>query len=178
MMPKPNLVVMRSFEDETLDHVDALYGFAKRLTGNATSAEDLVQETYARAYAAKASFREATNMRAWLFCVLRNIYVDQARRAKASPFSKVPLIEEAVMSDRALLFDDAEIDRLRAVVARDLEAALAALSEEARMVVLLDLEGLSEREIAEAMDCAPGTVKSRLHRARASLRAILGGYAP
>jgi RNA polymerase sigma-70 factor, ECF subfamily len=168
----------RSFDDETLEHLDALFGFARRLTGSAAAAEDLVQETYARALSARSSFERGTNLRAWLFRVLRNIFVDQTRRAKASPFALEHAEPETFAAKEDSLLGDRELERLRGVVVRDIEAALAELSPESRLVVLLDLEGLSEREIAEAVDCAPGTVKSRLHRARAVLRALLGGYAP
>jgi len=169
---------VRPFEDQTLDHLDALLGFARRLTGSTTLAEDLVQDTYARAFAARESFRAGTNLRAWLFRILRNVYVDQARRAQKSPFARSPLAEETVAASPQLLMGDAELDRLRNVVTRDIDAALAALSAESRLIVLLDLEGLSEREIADASGCALGTVKSRLYRARVLLRSLLGGYAP
>lgn len=168
----------RSFEDDLCGEVDVLYAFARRATGSAASAEDLVQETCTRALAAKASYREGTNLRAWLFRIMKNILVDEARRTKASPITGAAIADDAVAANEPLLYGDVEIDRLRHVVSRDIEAALMALGADARIIVLLDLEGLSEREIATAMDCPQGTVKSRLHRARAALRALLGGYAP
>jgi RNA polymerase sigma-70 factor (ECF subfamily) len=168
----------RSLEEESLDHADALFAFGRRLTGSPSAAEDLVQETYVRALAKIASFERGTNLRAWLFRVLRNVYLDGVRRARSSPFSSEPLAEDPPEPADRALFGDLELERLRGVVVRDIETALAALSPESRLVVLLDLEGLSEREIAEATGSPAGTVKSRLFRARAALRALLGGYAP
>jgi RNA polymerase sigma-70 factor (ECF subfamily) len=109
---------------------------------------------------------------------MKNVYIDGVRRARSSPISGTQLALEGVEDREPLLLGDRELEQLRRVVARDIEAALDKLSPESKLIVLLDLEGLSEREIADAMDCAQGTVKSRLSRARAQLRALLGGYAP
>jgi RNA polymerase sigma-70 factor (ECF subfamily) len=163
-----------------LEHVDGLFRFARRLTGQDQDADDLVQETYARALGATSQFVPGTNLRAWLFRILRNAYFDAYRRQRSSPIEPnagqgdPPEPEVPV---RVPLRGDAELERLRAVVAEDIQAALASLSEDARTVILLDLEGFTETEAATVLGCAPGTVKSRLSRARAALRERLRDYA-
>jgi RNA polymerase sigma-70 factor (ECF subfamily) len=164
---------------DPLEHLDALHRLACHLTRSAADAEDLVQETYARAFRGAPGFKPGTNLRAWLFRILRNAFLDQRRREGRIPLD--PASEEA--ADRpdpaaadAWLRGDAELERLRRVVGEEIEAALRSLSEDARTVVLLDLEGLDEAEMAEVMGCAPGTVKSRLSRARTALRERLADY--
>ncbi|MDP9001267.1 MAG: sigma-70 family RNA polymerase sigma factor [Myxococcota bacterium] len=163
-----------------LDQLDALYRLARHLTGNDDEAEDLVQETYARALDKGSQFAAGTNMRAWLFRILRNLYIDGYRRARINP------VRGDVDADQSStdaggthepLRGDEELDRLRGVVAEDIEAALQALSTDARTVVLLDLEGFTEGEVADVLGCSAGTIKSRLSRARAALRERLRDYA-
>ncbi len=165
---------------EALAYADSLHNLARYLTGNETDAEDLVQETYARALTAADQFTPGTNLKAWLFRILRNGFLSSYRRQRASPLvGGLDTVDPAHqgVADEAWLRDDVELDRLRKVVAEELEAALMTLSEEGRTVVLLDLEGLTETEVAQVLGCAVGTVKSRLARARAALRQRLRDYA-
>ena len=164
---------------EALAYADALHNLARHLTGNAEDAEDLVQETYARALRAEGQFTPGTNLKAWLFRILRNTFVSAWRRRRRDPTvggldTVDPDAQGAV--DQAWLRNDFELDRLRKVVAEEIEAALMSLSEDARTVILLDLEGLSEVEVSEVLGCPVGTVKSRLSRARAALRLKLRDY--
>ena len=166
--------------DEALAYVNVLHNLARYLTGNASDADDLVQETYARALRSAAQFTPGTNLKAWLFRILRNTFLSDQRRRRTSPVlggldTVIPSVQDAGAT--SWLRDDVELDRLRRVVAAEIEAALLQLTEDARTVILLDLEGLTEVEVADVMGCAVGTVKSRLARARAALRAQLKDYA-
>jgi RNA polymerase sigma-70 factor, ECF subfamily len=168
-----------SLPRSALDHLDALYRVARRLTGRDDDAEDLVQETYTRALAGSSSFTADTNLRAWLFRILRNAHIDSYRRARTNPVrgglgDDLDVVDS--LSAREPLRGDAELERLRGAVAADIEAALASLTVEARTIILLDLEGFSGDELAEILGCAVGTVKSRLSRARECLREQLSDY--
>jgi RNA polymerase sigma-70 factor (ECF subfamily) len=170
----------RPLAKQALEHLDALYAFAWRLSRDRHVAEDLVQETFARGLAGSQSFVPGTHLKAWLFRILRNAFLDQRRREGRSPLRAVSEVPEAgVAADSPLpgTPSDVKLEQLRHLVARDIDAALSALSDDHRAVVLLDFEGFSEQDIAEVMDCAAGTVKSRLARARAALREQLREYA-
>ncbi len=153
---------------EALAYADSLHNLAYHLSQNAAQAEDLVQETYARALGAAAQFTEGSNLRAWLYRILRNTFIDLYRREHRA---RTDGGLDTVVDERAPVVEgNAEPDQVRAVVGREIEQAMMALTDDARMAVLLDLEGWSESEIAECLGCAAGTVKSRLFRARAALR--------
>ena len=157
---------------EAFTHLDALYAFAWRLAHDGQVADDLVQETFARCLGTGRSLPAGSNLKAWLFRILRNAFIDQRRREARSPIRHASDSELDGAADSGGAFD-----QLRHLEAQDIDAAVRELSEEQRSVVLLDLEGFSEQEIADVMGCAPGTVKSRLSRARAELRQRLQEYA-
>ena len=145
---------------EALAYADTLYNLARYLTRNATDAEDLVQETYSRALRAASQFTPGTNLKAWLFRILRNTYIGLYRRQRHDPIVgglDTVNLDQHDPTDGEWLRGDRELDRLRAVVREEIEQALMSLSEDARTVVLLDLEGLSEHEIASVVGCAVGT---------------------
>lgn len=158
------------FETDALPHLRALYGTAYRMTRNAHDAEDLVQETFLRAYRGFHRFEPGTNIRAWLFTILHRVRTDAFRRAGRSP-QTVEMAGEgpAVPAPQEALASGAE----------DIERALAVLPEVFRMaVVLRDVEDLSYDEIAGVLDIPIGTVMSRIHRGRALLRAALSKRTP
>jgi len=162
---------------EALGHADALYNHARRLTGGASDADELVQETYVRALAAAHTF-DGAYLKAWLFKIMRNVFVDLYRRGRHAPvLSELDVIDGDASQARATR-DPPELARLPPLVASEIEAALGALSDEARTIILLDLEGFTETEVAGVLECPLGTVKSRLSRARALLREKLKDYAP
>jgi RNA polymerase sigma-70 factor (ECF subfamily) len=161
-----------------LAHADALYNFARWLAHDPVEAEDLVQEAYARALGAAQQFDAGSNLRAWLFRILRNAFLDRRRRLKRE-FPQ--LDDEDVAADDEATEPGAgelQLDQIRSLVAADVSAAVHALPESFRTVILLDLEGMTESEVAHVLGCATGTVKSRLSRARAVLRDRLAAHRP
>lgn len=171
------------FEVDALSYLDQLYGAAVRMTRNPTDAEDLVQETYTKAFAAFRSYEQGTNLRAWLFRILRNTYINTYRKAQRQPYSTSA--EE--LSDPQLLevgerlpggARSAESEALEQLGDADVVEAMQALPEDFRTAVYLaDVEGFSYKEIAEIMETPVGTVMSRVHRGRKSLRSLLSDYA-
>lgn len=169
-----------TFGERALRHADALYDLACHLTRSASAAEDLVQETFTRALGAQASFRSDGNLKAWLFKILRNAFIDVTRRRRNNPAYAPETLDDSSLDAspaQDFLRGDIEIDRLRRLVSEDIEAALDALSPDSRTVVLLDLQGFTEAEMAEVMAWPVGTIKSRLSRARKVLRERLREYA-
>lgn len=177
-MPREPVSREPPFAEQLLGQAGTLYNFARYLCRDAALAEDLVQDTFTRALDGQAQFLPGSNLKAWLFRILRNLHVDGRRRDRRNPVALRPDDDEREPAPPdTWLRGDIEIDRLRSIVARDIESALARLSDDARTVILLDLEGCTETEIANVMDIAIGTVKSRLARARAVLREQLQEYA-
>jgi RNA polymerase sigma-70 factor (ECF subfamily) len=169
----PTAQRQQQFESVALPHLDALYRTACRLTGSREQAEDLVQETYLRAYAAFAHF-DGQQCRAWLFTILRHTYISQLRQAGRAP-TLVDLEQDIATNDHGgWACESVEDEVLATFLSEDLERALAALPASWRMaVVLADIEELSYAEIAQVMDCPIGTVMSRLYRGRRRLQALL-----
>ena len=179
-MGQPSEQEGRSLGDETLAYADSLYNLSRYLTGNAVDAEDLVQGTYARAVRATDRFTPGSSLKVWLFRILRNTFISSYRRQRRNPTIGGLDAVEPNAQDPAReewLRDDLELHRLRNVVSKEIERALMMLSDEARTVILLDLEGLTEVEVAHVVGGPVGTVKSRLARARATLRRQLRDYA-
>ena len=172
------------FEGEALRHLDALYRTALRMTRSEADAEDLVQETYIRAFRFRDQFTLGTNMKAWLFRILTNTFINTYRRKAAQPeVTDLEGVDEfslyrRMADDRAASSSpDPEAELLNGVVDTEVTDALEALPEKFRTTVLLDVEGFSYKEIAEMLGIPIGTVMSRLHRGRKMLRDMLADYA-
>lgn len=173
------------FEQVALPHLQALYNFALKLTLDPKAAEELVQETYLRAFRFFDTYRSGTQIRAWLFRILRNTHINRYRAARARPEeTDLARIEEGWERTVAEEFlrerqpRSPEEALLEGVLDEEVEQALAALPEEYREVVLLALvEELSYKEIAQVLSIPIGTVMSRLHRGRKILQARLVDYA-
>jgi RNA polymerase sigma-70 factor, ECF subfamily len=169
-LPEPD--VAADFTATTLDHAGALYRLAYHLAGNAAEAEDLTQETYLRAYRGYTGFRGG-DVRAWLFTILRHVFIDECRRHRRMPtiLSADDDARRITPQDVATSAPSAETEALRRLPSEAVERAFAALPPDWRLVVLLaDVEELSYREIADIMEIPLGTVMSRLHRARKQLQ--------
>ena len=170
-MPEPST----EFRQQALVYVDALYNFALRLTKRPPDADDLVQETYLRAFRFAHRFEPGTHLRAWLFQILRNTFLTFYRRASHELVLFDKLDREGANGPDGTW--EPEVPAGSVATALDLERAVAELPEEFRSVLLLaDLEGFALGEIAEIMDTPVGTVKSRLFRARRLLRRRLADY--
>jgi RNA polymerase sigma-70 factor (ECF subfamily) len=169
------------FEEVALVHLDALYQTALRLTRNRAEAEDVVQETYLRAFQHFHRFSPGTNCRAWLFTILRNVFLNRLRRHGHEVLEGDARELEAAprsLSPAASAGGNPEEEFFQTVLHGDVDRALKALPlvyQEA--VILADLEGLSYKEVAEVLGCPIGTVMSRLSRGRHLLRQALGQFA-
>jgi RNA polymerase sigma-70 factor, ECF subfamily len=171
----------RLFEETAFPCLNALYGFGLLLTGRPDEAEDLVQETFLRAFRFFHQYEHGTNCKAWLFTIMKHIFLNQSTQRARLVLSREDNPDEEEQSES--LWRDA-IGRSPAsslrdeVFAKDIEKALALLPETFRLVVVLkDVEGFSYSEIAQLLDCPIGTVMSRLSRARDMLRQFLRDYA-
>lgn len=164
-------------------HIDVLYGAALRLTKNARDAEDLVQDTYARAFRFEDRYEPGTNLRAWLFRILYNTFINRYRRRSRekellSDIEKHSLQDSIVSDDALYALAHPEEDYLSRLVSAEVLTALEALPEEYRTVVMFaDVYEMSYKEIAEIVGCPVGTVMSRLFRGRQKLKQSLFDYA-
>jgi RNA polymerase sigma-70 factor (ECF subfamily) len=162
------------FQRQALQHLDALYNFAMYLTRKPPEADDLVQETYLRAFRFAHRFQPGTHLRAWLFQILRNTFLTFYRLRER----EAALAEDGVPDWDVPMFHDAPDDSAGAMDAHtDLERAMRRLPEEFRTVLLLaEVEGMPLEEVARVMACPVGTVKSRIFRAKERLRVVLRDY--
>jgi RNA polymerase sigma-70 factor (ECF subfamily) len=174
-----------TFADQAMEHMPSLYTAALRMTRNPADAEDLVQETYLRAYRGYGGFQEGTNLKAWLYRILTNTFINRYRAKKRRPDeTDLDDVEDFYLYRRLGGLEEARAGRSAEDELMDLfpeaevKDALEALPENFRMAVLLaDVEGFSYKEIADILEIPIGTVMSRLHRGRKALQKRLYEFA-
>jgi len=169
------------FEKEFMPLINSLYNFAYRLTLDEDDANDLVQETYMKAYRFFDSYEQGTNAKAWLFRILKNSFINDFRKKSKQP-SKVDYneVESFYNSDEVdeKITTDLRIDTVQDMIGDEVATALNALAVDFRTIIILcDLEGFTYEEMAKILDIPIGTVRSRLHRARNLLKEKLKKYA-
>jgi RNA polymerase sigma-70 factor, ECF subfamily len=171
----------KEFEREAIPHSDILYNYALRMTGNADDARDLLQETFLKAFRFWDKYEKGTNVRAWLFRIMKNTYINVYRKAVKEPdtvdYNDIQNFYNVIRENSADS-NDLQEKLFGHLLDDDVTKALEELPEEFRTVVILcDIEGLTYEEIAEFVECPVGTVRSRLHRGRKLLYAKLFEYA-
>jgi RNA polymerase sigma-70 factor (ECF subfamily) len=168
-----SLVTNVAFGQAALEHIDALYGYAMTLTRDTTEAEDLVQETYVRAARAANRPNSNSNLKGWMFVIMRNAWLNQVRHKNAGPLF-VDLDKGESTGDAQ---DNPHVVYLRKLEREQVREAIQSLPDAYReIVVLRDIEGFTYQEIATVLDCPAGTVMSRLGRARGRLRKMLSAW--
>ena len=171
----------KDFETEAMPHINLLHNYAYRMTGNQLDADDLVQETYLRAFRFFHKFEKGTNCKAWLFRIMKNLFINKYRKNQKEPgkvdYNEVENFFDSIKSDR-VESTDLQQKLFSNLLDDDMVNALNSLPDDFKTVVILcDLEGLSYEEIAEFVQCPIGTVRSRLHRGRKLLQQKLLQYA-
>jgi RNA polymerase sigma-70 factor (ECF subfamily) len=169
-----------SFRQASLEYLDGLYGFAMTLTRNQAEAEDLVQETYLRAVRAFGQLVPDSNLKSWLFVIMRNIWLNQLRHARSRPnFVGLEADEEGRAEWLDSIGNDPHAELERKLKREEVRAAIESLPQlYGEIVVLRVIEGFSYQQIAKVLQCPVGTVMSRLGRARQKLRSLLGQWRP
>ena len=171
------------FTEQAMQYLDQLYGAALRMTRNPAEAEDLVQETYTKAFAAFHQFKQGTNLKAWLYRILTNTYINLYRKRQREPLrTSTDTVEDwqmaQAMEHSPTGLRSAEAEALDHLPDSDVKAALQSIGEDFRMAVyFVDVEGFSYKEASEILGVPIGTVMSRLHRGRKNLRELLADYA-
>ena len=169
-----------TFGQAALEHLDSLYGYALTMTRDQTAAEDLVQETYLRAVRAFGQFLPNSNLKSWLFVIMRNAWLNELRHTRSGPrFVELDSEEREFVYQNDRLSEDPHVVYLRKLEREQIRVAIDDLPELYReIIVMRDLEGFSYQEIATMLSCPAGTVMSRLGRARAKLRRSLASWQP
>ncbi|MCE1165516.1 MAG: sigma-70 family RNA polymerase sigma factor [Bacteroidetes bacterium] len=169
------------FKKEAIPHIGLLYNYAYKMTGNSDDADDLLQETYLRAYRFFHKFEKGTNCKAWLFRIMKNLFINNYRKTQKTPgqvdYDEIENFFETIKSER---LDTADLQEkvFNNLLDDEVTRALNSLQDDFKTVIILcDLEGLSYEEIADFVQCPIGTVRSRLHRARKLLAHKLYKYA-
>src|SRR5680860_1485275 len=171
------------FEEQALPFIDQLYAAAMRMTRNPSDAQDLVQETFVKAFAAFGQYEQGTNLKAWLYRILTNTFINAYRKKQREPYQgTIDELEDWQMggaeSTTAMSGRSAEVEAIDHLPDSAVKDALQSIPEDFRLAVYFaDVEGFSYQEIAEIMKTPVGTVMSRLHRGRRLLRDLLTGYA-
>ncbi len=174
-MPVGTTKKQREFQAEALPQADLLYNYALRTTYNSADAEDLVQETYLKAFRFWDSYEKGTNIRAWLFRIMKNAYINRYRKEKKEPVTiAYDESEHPLFGERAVESSDLQYALNHTLLDDDVGRGVAELPDDFRTVVILcDIEEMTYEEVAEFLQCPIGTVRSRLHRGRKLLRAKL-----
>ncbi len=178
---KEQKALYADFEREAVPHMDALYNFALKMTGDSDDANDLVQETYMKAFRFFDKFERGTNCKAWLFRIMKNTYINSYRKQSKEP-DKIDYeeVENFYENIKASSTESAHLEKelYDNLLDDELSDAISSLPEDFRTVIILcDIEGFTYDEIADFIDCPVGTVRSRLHRARKMLFTKLYNYA-